>query len=111
MSKAAIYSAGTTFMSFFARDNRHLTRGTQPMVHERQNHCTIRLEGPLTSTVAVLKAKLHEMETSIAIQNEGFAYLVRDTAVTYGEVVKRALANWYIEAEDAVKLGIVRATI
>ena len=29
MGKAAIYSAGTTFMSFFARDNRYLTRGAR----------------------------------------------------------------------------------
>src|ERR1700761_9498802 len=27
LGKAALYSAGTTFMSFFARDNRYLTRG------------------------------------------------------------------------------------
>jgi len=27
LGKAAIYSAGTTFMSFFIRENRHLTRG------------------------------------------------------------------------------------
>src|SRR6185312_15721358 len=69
LGKTAIYSAGTTFMSFFARDNRYLTRGTRLMVHERQNHCTVRLEGPVSSAVAVLKSKLHEMETSIAIQN------------------------------------------
>src|SRR5579862_8731196 len=35
LGKAAIYSAGTTFMSFFARDNRYLTRGTRLMIHER----------------------------------------------------------------------------
>jgi hypothetical protein len=28
LGKAAIYSAGTTFMSFFQRENRYLTRGT-----------------------------------------------------------------------------------
>jgi ATP-dependent protease ClpP protease subunit len=35
LGKAAIYSAGTTFMSFFARGNRYLTRGTRLMIHER----------------------------------------------------------------------------
>ena len=29
LGKAAIYSAGTTFMSFFCRTNRYLTRGTR----------------------------------------------------------------------------------
>jgi hypothetical protein len=38
LGKAAIYSAGTTFMSFFAVENRYLTRGTRLMVHERRDH-------------------------------------------------------------------------
>jgi hypothetical protein len=32
LCKAAIYSAGTTFMSLFARENRYLTRGTRLIV-------------------------------------------------------------------------------
>ncbi|WP_246230329.1 hypothetical protein [Bradyrhizobium cytisi] len=36
LGKAAIYSAGTTFMSFFARQNRYLARGTRLMIHERK---------------------------------------------------------------------------
>src|SRR5215510_6805263 len=36
LGKAAIYSAGTTFMSFFVRQNRYLARGTRLMIHERK---------------------------------------------------------------------------
>src|ERR1700749_4184002 len=36
LGKAAIYSAGTTFMSFFARENRYVTRGSRLMIHERK---------------------------------------------------------------------------
>jgi hypothetical protein len=35
LGKAAIYSAGITFISFFARPNRYLARGTRLMIHER----------------------------------------------------------------------------
>jgi hypothetical protein len=35
LGKAAIYSAGTTFMGFFIRENRYLTRGSRLMIHER----------------------------------------------------------------------------
>lgn len=112
LGKAAIYSAGTTFMSFFHRQNRYLTRGTRLMIHERQNRdCTVRLEGPLTSAIAVLTAKLHEMQTSIAIQNEGFANLVRGSAVSQEEIERRATTNWYIDDQEAVSLGLVRAVI
>jgi ATP-dependent protease ClpP protease subunit len=112
LGKTALYSAGTTLMSFFRRENRYLTPGTRLMIHERQNRdCMVRLEGPVSSAVAVLKAKLHEMETAIAIQNEGFANLVRGSDVSLEEVVKRAINNWYIGADEAVSLGIVRAVI
>jgi hypothetical protein len=36
LGNAAIYSTVTTFMSFFARENRYLTRGTRLMIHERK---------------------------------------------------------------------------
>ena len=36
LGKGAIYAAGTTFMSFFARKNRYLARGTRLMIHERK---------------------------------------------------------------------------
>ena len=111
LGKAALYSAGTTFMSFFARDNRYLTRGTRLMIHERKLHTTLTLDGPLTSCVAAVKAMLHEIEASIAIQNEGFENLVRGSDVTMADVLSRAPSNWYVEAQEAVRLGIVRAVL
>jgi hypothetical protein len=52
LGKAAIYSAGTTFMSFFAAGNRYLTRGTRLMIHERKLNKTLNIDGPLTTCVA-----------------------------------------------------------
>ncbi len=111
LGKAAIYSAGTTFMSFFTRQNRYLTRGTRLMIHERLMSCSLQLNGPLTTCIASVQAKLNELQTSIAIQNEGFAELVRGSNLSLDEVVKRATSNWYIDAEEAVKLGLVERVI
>ncbi|MBY0260427.1 peptidase S14 [Methylobacterium sp.] len=111
LGKAAIYSAGTTFMSFFARPNRYLTRGTRLMIHERKLAKEIKLNGPLTTCVASVKAALHEIECSIEIQNEGFANLVRDSQVSLDEVLRRAPENWYIEAERAQELGLIEAVL
>lgn len=108
LGKAAIYSAGTTFMSFFARDNRYLTRGTRLMIHERKLDKRLNIDGPLTSCVATIKATLHEIEASIAIQNEGFENLVRGSQVTMEELLQKAPNNWYIEAQEAKSLGMVR---
>ena len=111
LGKAAIYSAGTTFMSFFARENRYLTRGTRLMIHERKLSKTLRVEGPLTTCVAPVEALLNEIRASIAIQNEGFQNLVQGSRVTLDEVLSKAPSNWYIEANEAQQLGLIEAVI
>jgi ATP-dependent protease ClpP protease subunit len=111
LGKAAIYSAGTTFMSFFTIPNRYLTRGTRLMIHERKLNKTLNIDGPLTTCVATVKATLHEIEASVAIQNEGFENLVRGSQVTMDEVLERAPFNWYIEAQEALRLGLISAVL
>ena len=111
LGKAAIYSAGTTFMSFFVRENRYLTRGTRLMVHERLLNKTLAVNGPLTSCVATVEATLNEIRASIQIQNEGFQNLVAGSKVSLDEVLKRAPSNWYIEASEAVELGLIEAVV
>jgi len=107
LGKAAIYSAGTTFMSFFHRTNRYLTRGARLMIHERKMSKTLTIDGPLTMCLATVQATLHELESSIDIQNEGFENLIRDSQVTMDEVLQKAPSNWYIEAQEAKALGLV----
>ena len=111
LGKAAIYSAGATFMSFFAVENRYLTRGARVMIHERKMDKTLHIAGPLTTCIASVKAMLNELEHSIAIQNEGFENLVRGSSVTMDEVLRRAPANWYIEAQDAKAMGLIAEVI
>jgi|UPI00037FAD11 ATP-dependent protease ClpP protease subunit len=111
LGKTAVYSAGATFMSFFATENRYLTRGTRLMIHERLITKNIHLEGPLSTCIATLKASLHEIEASIAIQNEGFANLILGSQVTMEEVLQRAPENWYLEANEAAALGLVATVL
>jgi hypothetical protein len=61
----------------------------------------------LGSCCRVDTAALHEIEASIAIQNEGFENLIRGTKVAMSEVLSRAPGNWYIEANEAKSLGLV----
>lgn len=107
LGKVAVYSAGATFMSYFRRENRFLTRGTRLMIHERQISKTVQLEGPLRTCVASLKAALHEIEHSVLIEEEGFRQLVDQSGIEFEELRKRAPENWYIEAEEARDLGLV----
>jgi hypothetical protein len=94
-------------MSFFSIENRYLTRGTRLMIHERKLDKQLHINGPLTTCVAAVTAALHEIEASIAIQNEGFENLVRGSKLTIDEVLSRAPSNWYIEANEAKSLNLV----
>ncbi len=107
LGKAAIYSAGTTFMSFFARGNRYLTRGTRLMIHERRIIKTLHIDGPLTTCVADVKGVLNEIEGSISIQNEGFGNLIRGSDVAMEELLAKAPCNWYLEAQEAKARGLI----
>ena len=107
LGKVAVYSAGATFMSAFPADSRFLTRNSRLMIHERQMTSTIQLNGPLNALSYTLKAKLHEIEDSINIQEEGFRDLVRGTRVDIEELKAKAPSNWYIEAEEARDLGLI----
>lgn len=107
LGKVAVYSAGATFMSAFPTDKRFLTRNTRLMLHERSMQSTVQLSGPLSTLAATLKAKLNEIEHSIAIQEEGFRDIVAGSKVEFEELRDRATVNWYIEAEEARDLNLV----
>jgi len=111
LGKAAIYSAGTTFMSFFARENRYLTRGTRLMIHERKLAKTLQIEGPLTSCIATVKATLTEIKASIEIQNEGFQNLILGSKVSLEQLLEKAPSNWYVEAQEALEFGLIAAVL
>lgn len=111
LGKAAVYSAGATFMSFFARENRYLTRGTRLMIHERKMDKVLHVVGPLTQCVASVKALLHELEHSIVIQNEGFDALARGSSLSAEQLKAKAPENWYVEAQEAQALGLIEGVI
>jgi hypothetical protein len=77
------------------------------MVHERKLDKQLHINGPLTTCIATVTAALHEIEASIAIQNEGFENLIRGSKVGIDDVLRRAHGNWYIEANEAKSLGLV----
>ncbi|QIG82028.1 ATP-dependent Clp protease proteolytic subunit [Sphingosinithalassobacter tenebrarum] len=107
LGKVAVYSAGATFMAAFPVDKRFLTKGTRLMIHERVMTSTINLSGPLKTLTATLRAKLHEIEHSVAIEEEGFRDLVAGSGIAFEEVQQKAPSNWYIEANEARERGLV----
>ncbi len=71
----------------------------------------LHVQGPLTTCIAAVKATLHEIECSITIQNEGFSNLIQGSDVTLDEVLEKAPSNWYLEAEEARRRGLIEAVV
>ena len=69
------------------------------------------MTGPLTTCIPSVEALLNEIKHSIAIQNEGFENLIRGSQVTMDEVLRRAPGNWYLEAQEALELGLIAGVI
>lgn len=107
LGKVAVYSAGATFMAHFPIDKRFLTQSTRLMIHERKLTADIHLEGPLKTLVPILQAKLHEIEESIRIEEEGFRDIVAGSKLAFEELCKKAPSNLYLDAEEARDLGLV----
>ncbi len=110
LGKAAIYSAGTTFMSFFTRANRYLTRGTRLMIHERKmdKHLHPRTADHLSGCCEGDAERIGDVDHH---SERGFANLILGSSVTMEEVLKRAPSNWYLEAEEARTLGLIEAVL
>lgn len=109
LGKVSVYSAGTALMAAFPADCRYLTRGTRLLIHERV--MTFYLSGSLKTLTETMRSHLSEVEHAVKVEEESFADLVAGSTLTVEEVRRRAPADWYIDAEEARDLGLVRDVI
>ena len=107
LGKTVVYSAGLTLMSGFPREDRYLAADAVLLIHCRQLEQDLKLSGPLRSSLPLLRAKCHELETGIRLEEEAFENLIAGSQVTMDEVLEKGLYNWYVPAEEAVKLELV----
>lgn len=111
LGKATVYSAGVTFMAGFPVECRHLTRGTSLLIHERQMTRSVELSGPLKSCTDQLRAVLNEIEHSVWLEEEGFRALAEGSRLSMEEIIAKAPANWYMNADEALEHGLVATVL
>lgn len=109
LGKVSIYSAGTVLMSAFPADRRFLTRGARLLVHERI--MTFYLSGSVRSLTETMRSHLGEVEHAAKVEEAYFADLIAGSNLTLEDVRNRAPTDWYIDAEEALKLGLVHDII
>lgn len=111
LGKVAVHAAGTIFMAAFPADRRFLTHGTRVMLQARQSQATVALSGTLAAQAASLRARLHEIEESARIEQQGFRDIIAGSNLRFEDVAERTTAGWFIEAEEARSLGLVHDII
>lgn len=111
LGKTSVYSAGATFMAGFPREDRFLTKDATLLIHCRQLDKTIEMSGPMRASRAKLEAQLHEIDTGVELEKENFERLIEGSDVTMDELLEKALYNWYVPAEEALKRGLVAGIV
>lgn len=105
--KSMVYSAGVTLMSAFPKEDRFLSKDAMLLIHCRQLTKTLELDGPIRGSIPEVKALLHQLETGVELETESFERLIEGSDITIDELTDKALYNWYLSADEALKRGLV----
>lgn len=111
LGKTQVYSAGVTLMSAFPCRDRYLTRDAVLLIHGRQLEETIEISGPMRASVAKVKALQEQIEVGLGHEDENFRRLIDDCDITMEELCSKALHNWYLPAEEALRRRLVAGII
>jgi len=111
LGKTEVYSAGVTALAGFPRENRYLTRDTVLFIHCRQMAKTLVLDGPLRGSLPKLEQARNEIETGLKLERQGFHQLIAGSDVSFDEIDERALAGWYLDADEALRRGLVSGVL
>jgi ATP-dependent protease ClpP protease subunit len=107
VGKSAVYSAGTTLMSAFNREDRYLTSEAKLLIHCRQLEKTVELSGPIRGSPPKVEALLHQIHTGLTLEKDHFERMIEGSDVTMGELFEKALYNWYLSAQDALQRKLI----
>ncbi len=107
IGKTIVYSSGVTFMAAFPREDRYLNADATLLIHCRQLCKTMQLDGPIRTSIPMLTAMVHQLETGIELEEDNFKRLIEGTDVPMDELLEKALYNWYVPANEACERGLV----
>lgn len=111
IGKTIVYSAGVTFMAAFPREDRYLNADSTLLIHSRQLCKTMQLDGPIRTSIPMLTAMVHQLETGVELEEANFRRLIECSAVSLDELLEKALYNWYVPAKEACERGLVAGIV
>lgn len=111
LGKTQVYSAAVTFMSAFPRADRYLSRDAMLLIHVRQLEQTVEVSGPMRASLPQLQSLCRQIEIGMGQEEEGFRSLIEGSDVGLDELLGKALYNWYLDAAEAEKRGLVAGIV
>lgn len=109
--KTTVFSAGATIMAGFRREDRWMDRHGVLMVHCRKLAKTLELSNFLKAERPRVEALLSEIDIGIEVQTWGFKELIAGSDVTLEELEEKAVENWYLTAEQALRRGLIAGVV
>lgn len=111
LGKTIVYSAATTLMSAFPREDRWLTADAMVMIHCRQLDKDLNLSGPIRASLPKVEALRAQLKTGIELETEHFERLISGSDVTMDELLEKGLHNWYLTAREVLDRGLVAGIV
>jgi hypothetical protein len=111
IGKTIVYSAGTTIMSAFPREDRFLSDDAVLLIHTRQLEKTVDLSGPIRASLPLVKAVCEQLSLGVKLEEEGFERLIAGSDIGMEELLEKALHNWYVTTDEALERKLVAAII
>lgn len=109
--RTTVYSAGATIMSGFRREDRWMDRHAVLMVHCRKLAKSLELSNFLASERPRVEALLAEIDLGLRVQTWDFKALIEGSEVALEELEQCAMENWYIDAGEALKRGLIAGIV
>jgi len=107
LGKTEVYSGGVTIMAAFPKQERFLSSDAVLLNHCRQLDKSIELSGPIRASLALLESAQNQIELGIKLEDDNFKRLIEGSDISLEEIQNRALHNWYVSAEEAIKRGLI----
>jgi hypothetical protein len=65
----------------------------------------------MRASLAKVEALRQQIEVGLRHEEENFRRLIRDCDITMEELCEKALYNWYLTADEALKRGLVAGLV
>jgi ATP-dependent protease ClpP protease subunit len=111
VGKSQVYSAGVTLMSGFPKEDRYLSRDTIVMIHCRQLDTNADISGAMRTSLPKVQALLEGIEAGLKLEEENFRRLIEGSDVSLDEILSKAVHDWYLTAEEALRRGLVQGLL